>query len=450
MIGIVEIRVMIKIRRIFLILIGLLLAVSIATSVQAANPKIDVITIKGTINPVLIDYVERGIEQAEDSDAEALVIQMDTPGGLDTAMRDIVQLIVNSRVPVVVYVSPSGARAASAGVFITIAAHVAVMAPNTAIGAAHPVAIGEEGEAAMSEAMEEKVVNDAAAYIRSIAEAHGRNIEWAERAVRESVSATEREALELNVIDMVAPDLDTLVAQLDGWQVTMLDNRQITLQTQGATINDVPMKTIEGFLYAIADPNIAYILLSLAMLGIMAEIFNPGLIFPGVVGGISLLLAFYSLGVLPVNYAGVLFIVLAFGLFVAEVLTTTFGLFTAGGITALVIGSLILFQGAAPIFRVDPWLIATVTIVVAAAFAFVINRAISAHRKQAKTGREELIGKTATVKVALNPEGTVFFKGERWTAISEEGSVAPGEEVIIKKLDGLMLYVTKKQEGGNK
>jgi membrane-bound serine protease (ClpP class) len=450
MIGIAEIRVMMKIRRIFLILIGLLLAASIATSVQAVNPKIDVITIKGTINPVLIDYVERGIEQAEDSGAEALVIQMDTPGGLDTAMRDIVQLIVNSRVPVVVYVSPSGARAASAGVFITIAAHVAVMAPNTAIGAAHPVAIGEEGEAAMSEAMEEKVVNDAAAYIRSIAEAHGRNIEWAERAVRESVSATEREALELNVIDMVAPDLDTLVAQLDGWQVTMLDNRQITLQTQGATINDVPMKTIEGFLYAIADPNIAYILLSLAMLGIMAEIFNPGLIFPGVVGGISLLLAFYSLGVLPVNYAGVLFIVLAFGLFVAEVLTTTFGLFTAGGITALVIGSLILFQGAAPIFRVDPWLIATVTIVVAAAFAFVINRAISAHRKQAKTGREELIGKTATVKVALNPEGTVFFKGERWSAISEEGSVSPGEEVIIKRLDGLMLYVTKKQEGGNK
>jgi membrane-bound serine protease (ClpP class) len=436
---------MMKIRRILLILIGLLLVASIATSVQAASPKVDVITIKGTINPVLIDYVERGIEQAEDSGAEALVIQMDTPGGLDTAMRDIVQLIVNSRVPVVVYVSPSGARAASAGVFITIAAHVAVMAPNTAIGAAHPVALSSEGEAQMSSAMEEKVINDAAAYIRSLAEAHGRNIEWAEKAVRESVSATEREALELNVIDMVAPDLDTLIAQLDGRQVTMLDNRQITLQTQGATINDIPMKTIEDFLYAIADPNIAYILLSLAMLGIMVEIFNPGLIFPGVVGGISLLLAFYSLGVLPVNYAGVLFIVLAFGLFVAEVLTTTFGLFTAGGIVSLVIGSLILFQGAAPVFRVDPWLIATVTIVIAAAFAFVINRAISAHRKQAKTGREELIGKTATVKVALNPEGTVFFKGERWSAISEEGSVSPGEEVIIKKIDGLTLYVSKKQ-----
>lgn len=436
---------MLIIRRILLILIGLLLAASIATSVQAQSPKIDVITIKGTINPVLTDYVKRGIEQAEDTNAEALIIQLDTPGGLDTAMRDIVQLMVNSRVPVVVYVAPSGARAASAGVFITIAAHVAVMAPNTAIGAAHPVALSSEGEAQMSSAMEEKVINDAAAYIRSLAEAHGRNIEWAEKAVRESVSATEREALELNVIDMVAPDLDTLIAQLDGRQVTMLGGGQITLQTRGTTINHIPMKAIEGFLYTIADPNIAYILMSLAMLGIMAEIFNPGLIFPGIVGGISLLLAFYSLGVLPVNYAGILLIVLAFGLFIAEVLTTTFGLFTAGGVTALVMGSLILFQGASPVFRIDPWLIATVTIVIAGAFIFIIQRAISAHRRQAKTGREELIGKTAVVKVALNPEGTVFLKGERWTAITDGERVEPGQEVIIKKMDGLTLYVTKKQ-----
>jgi membrane-bound serine protease (ClpP class) len=445
MIRITAVWIMTKIRRILLVLIGLLLVASIATSVQAASPRIDVLTIKGTINPVLTDYIKRGIEQAEDTGAEAIIIQMDTPGGLDTAMRDIVQLIVNSRVPVVVYVAPSGARAASAGVFITIAAHVAVMAPNTAIGAAHPVALSSEGEASMSEAMEEKVVNDAAAYIRSIAEAHGRNMEWAEKAVRESVSATEREALELNVIDMISPDLNTLIMQLDGRQVTMLNEQQITLQTQDAVINPVPMKAIRSFLYTIADPNIAYILLSLAMLGIMVEIFNPGLIFPGVVGGISLLLAFYSLGMLPVNYAGVLFIVLAFGLFVGEVLTTTFGLFTAGGIVSLVIGSIILFQGASPAFRIDPWLIATVTIIIAGAFAFIIHRAIVAHRRQAKTGREELIGKIATVKVALNPEGTIFYKGERWSAISEEGTVAVGEEVIIKKVDGLMLYVTKKQ-----
>jgi len=357
-------------------------------------------------------------------------------------MRDIVQAIVNSRVPVVVFVSPSGARAASAGVFITMAGHVAVMAPNTAMGAAHPVSGSGED---IPETMEAKVVNDAAAYIRSIAEGHGRNMVWAERAVRESVSATEKEALELNVIDMVAPNLETLITQLDGREVTMLDGNTVTLQTQGAIINRIDMKTIEKFLYAIADPNIAYLLLSLAMLGIMVEIFNPGLIFPGIVGGISLLLAFYSLGVLPVNYAGVLLIVLAFALFVGEVLTTTFGLFTMGGVTALVIGSLILFQGADPVFRVDPWLIATVTIIISASFAFIIQRALFAHRRQARTGREELIGKTVMVKVALDPEGTVFYKGERWTAILDNGRVEPGEEVTIVKTDGLTLYVTRKQ-----
>jgi len=435
---------MVKIRRIILLLSILLLAISLATSAQAQTPRIDVITIKGTINPVLVDYVERGIKQAEDDGAQALIIRIDTPGGLDSAMRDIVQLIVNSRVPVVVYISPAGARAASAGVFITIAAHVAVMAPNTAIGAAHPVSIGQEGEQAMSATMEEKVVNDAAALIRSLAEAHGRNMEWAEKAVRESVSATEQEALELNVIDMIAPDLDTLVAQLDGRQVTLLYNQQVTLQTRGAVINDVPMRTIEKFLYAITDPNIAYLLLSVATLGIMAEIFNPGLIFPGIVGGISLLMAFYSLGVLPVNYAGILLILLAIGLFIGEVLSTSFGIFTAGGVVSLVAGSLILFKGASPVFQIDPWLIATVTIIITGALTFIVHRAVVAHRKQAKTGREDLIGKTATVKVALNPEGTVFFKGEHWTAISESGEVKRGEEVVIKRIDGLTLYVTKK------
>jgi len=434
---------MLKLIRI-LFLLGLIITTSIAIEAEAASSRIDVLYAEGVINPVLADYIERGIEQAEENNAIVCIIQMDTPGGLDTSMRDIVKDIVNARVPVVVYVSPAGARAASAGVFITMAAHVAVMAPNTAIGAAHPVSIGTEGEEGMSETMEEKVVNDAAAYIRSIAEAHGRNMEWAEEAVRESVSATEQEALELNVIDMVAPDLDSLVSQLDGRQVTMLGGNIVTLHTQGATINHIKMNTMEDFLYAISDPNIAYILLSLATLGIMAEIFNPGLIFPGVVGGICGLLAFYSLGMLPVNYAGVLLVVLAFGLFIAEVFTPTFGLFTAGGITSLVIGSLILFKGG-PLFQINPWLITTVVIIIAALFAFVISRIIRAHRHQASTGREELIGKTAVVKVALEPEGTVFFKGERWAAISDRGRVELGEAVIITKVDGLKLYVTKKE-----
>jgi len=430
-----------------LLLVGILITAFIAVGAQAATSTIDVLHVKGTITPVLVDYIKRGIDHAEDNNAIACIIQMDTPGGLDTSMRDIIKDIVNAQVPVVVYVSPSGARAASAGVFITMAAHVAVMAPNTAIGAASPVAMGAEGEAAMSETMKEKIVNDAAAYIRSIAGAHGRNMEWAERAVREAVSATEQEALELNVIDMVAPDLESLISQLDGRQVTMLDGSVVTLHTQGATVNPVKMSWVEGFLYAISDPNIAYLLLSLAMLGIMVEITNPGLIFPGIVGGICLLMAFYSLGVLPVNYAGVLLIVLAFGLFIAEVFTTTFGLFTAGGITSLVIGSLILFKGG-PLFQIDPWLIGGVVIFIAALFAFVVSRVIRAHRRQARTGREELIGKTAVVKVGLAPEGTVFFKGERWTAVSGKGRVEPGEEVIITRVDGLTLYVTKKNKGG--
>jgi membrane-bound serine protease (ClpP class) len=435
---------MLKKLRIILLFVILLLAIFMASGVQAQSPSIHVLTIKGTINPVLVDYVERGIKEAEDSGARAVVIQLDTPGGLDTAMRDIVKLIVNAYVPIVVYVSPSGSRAASAGVFITMAAHVAAMAPNTAIGAAHPVSISEQGEQAMSDTMEEKVVNDAAAYIRSIAEAHGRNMDWAEKAVRESVSATEQEALELNVIDIVATDLQDLIAKLEGRQVTLINGQVVTLHTADAVIVDAPMTTIENFLYTIADPNIAYLLLSIASLGIMAEIFNPGLIFPGIVGGISLLLAFYSLGVLPVNYAGILLIVLAIGLFIGELLSSTFGIFTIGGIVSLVAGSLMLFKGASPVFQINPWLIAIVCTVITAGLTFIIQRTIHVYRKQAYTGREELIGKTAVVKAILNPEGTVFFKGERWTAISESGEIPVGKEVVIKRIDGLVLYVVKK------
>ena len=436
---------MLRILRI-LLLMGMLIVALIAITAQAASSSVVVLRVKGTVNPVLVDYIERGIEQAEEDNAVACIIQLDTPGGLDTSMRDIVQEIVSAEVPVVVYVSPSGARAASAGVFITMAAHVAAMAPNTAIGAASPVPIGPEGEQEISETMKEKILNDAAAYIRSLAEAQGRNMEWAEKAVREAVSATEQEALELNVIDMVVPNLDALISQLDGREVTLLDGSVVTLNTQDATISYVDMNITENFLFAIADPNIAYILLSLAILGITAEIFNPGLIFPGVIGAICGLLAFYALGMLPVNIAGVLLIILAFGLFVAEALTTTFGLFTAGGITALVIGSLILFKGGGPAIKVDPGLIATVTIIITAFLAFVVQRVVRAHRRQATTGREELVGKTAIVKVALDPEGMVLFKGERWTAISETGRIEPGEEVIITGVDGLTLRAIKKEQ----
>jgi len=431
-----------KILRIILLL-GIMIIAGTAIGAQAASPTITLLNIDGAINPVLADYIERGIEDAEDSNATVCIIQMDTPGGLDTAMRDIVQAIVNARIPVVVYVSPSGARAASAGVFITMAAHVAVMAPNTAIGAASPVSLGGDGEQQMSETMKEKVLNDAAAYIRSIAEAHGRNMDWAEKAVREAVSATEQEALELNVIDMVVPDLDSLISQLDGREVTLLDGRVVTINTQGATTQDINMSAIEGFLYAIADPNIAILLLSLASLGIMIEILNPGLIFPGVVGAISGLLAFYSLGQLPVNIAGILLIVLAFGLFIAEIFTTSFGLLTGGGVIALVLGAFILFPQGSP-FSVNPWFISILALVIALFFVFVLNRIMRAHRRQPYTGREEFIGKTAVVKTTLNPEGTVLFKGERWTAILDEGRIKPGEQVVITKYEDLKFYVRRK------
>ena len=430
-------------------LMVMLTVVLVATVAQADAGTIDVLFVKGTITPVLADYIKRGIEHAEDNYAEVCIIQMDTPGGLDTAMRDIIKDIVNSRVPVVVYVSPSGARAASAGVFITVAAHVAAMAPNTAIGAASPVSVGPEGEQAISETMQEKILNDAAAYIRSIAEEHGRNVEWAEQAVREAVSATEREALELNVIDIVAHDLEALVAQLDGREVTMLGGAVVTLDTQGATINPVEMNWIEEFLFAITEPNIAFVLMSLGTLGIMAEIYSPGLIFPGVAGGICLIMAFYSLGNLPVNIAGVLLIALAFALFIAEIFTPTFGLLTAGGITSLIIGALILFKGG-PLFQVNPWLVGGIAVSLGAVLAFIISRVVVTHRTQAYTGWEELIGKTALVKAALDPEGMVLYKGERWTARSEGEKIKPGEEVTINKVESLKLYVSKKQQEDEK
>jgi len=433
-----------RVLRLMLLAVLLLLAVTAVQAQTPAVPRVHVLTIKGTINPVLVDYVGRGIADAEKDGAQLVAIQMDTPGGLDTAMRDIIQKIVNAKVPVAVYVAPSGARAASAGVYITLSAHVAAMSPNTAIGAATPVQMGAEGAQQTPEEMKRKIINDAVAYIRSLAESHGRNADWAERAVREGVSITEQEALKLKVIDMVSPDLNTFLTQLDGKQVKMLDGTTRTLQTRNATIINVGMRAIENFLYTIADPNIAFILMSIAALGITVEIFNPGLIFPGVVGAICGVLAFYALGQLPVNIAGILLIVLAIIFFVAEALTATFGILLTGGIISLIIGGLILFQGGSPVFRVDPWLIALVVVIFAGFFAFVIGRVVRAHRKQATTGREELAGKTAVARTPLDPDGLVFFKGERWEAVSEKDKIEAGEEVVIIKVDGLKLYVTKK------
>jgi len=420
--------------------ISLLAGALASPNVSATNQSIEVLHVEGAIVPVIADYIDRGIEQAEIKGSTAVIIQLSTPGGLMNTTQRIVERILNAKVPVVVYVSPAGGWAGSAGTFITLASHVAAMAPGSRIGAATPVTMGEE----LSEEMKKKVTEDAAAWIRSISEMRGRNPNDAELAVREGKSYTVTEALENNLIDLQADSLESLISQLNGMKVTLVSGEEIVLDTESYALDITEMTLAERFLHAISDPNIAYVLLTLGSIGIIAEIYNPGALFPGIIGGISLLLAFYSLGVLDAFWGGILLILLAFGLFVGEVLTTTFGLFTAGGIAALILGSLILFPGEAPMFQVNPWLIATVVIIVTTLFAFVINRVVGAHRRQAKTGREELVGKTAIVKQALEPEGTVFFKGERWTAISEKGRVKPGEEVIITKVDGLILHVTKK------
>ena len=431
-------------KKIWLWCIGLgFLLLSVSAQVSAEAPRVDVLNINGAITPVLAGYISRGIGVAEEDGAMACIIEMDTPGGLDTSMRSIVRCILEADIPVVVYVPPGG-RAASAGAFIMLAAHVAAMAPATEIGAAHPVAIGEDG---MDETMAKKVVNDAVAYIRSIAEAKGRNADWAEAAVRESRSSPSSEALELGVIDLMADSLDDLLAQLDGREVTLLSGETVTLKTQYAAVNNIGMRAIERFLFAITDPNIAYILLSVGMLGIMLELFNPGTVFPGVLGAVSLLLAFYGLGMLPVNYVGLILVVIAFGLFVAELFTSTSGLLALGGVASLTIGSLILMSD--PLFRIHPGLIAGVVIGVTAFFVFVIASILRTHRARQQTGRDAMVDKIAVAKTPLDPRGTVFVHGEMWQALVDEGRVEPGEEVLITEVDGLTLKVRKKKsEGG--
>jgi membrane-bound serine protease (ClpP class) len=423
------------------IIVGALL-LPITTS--AANQSIHILHVEGTIVPVIADYIERGIEQAEEENAMACIIELDTPGGLLDATEEIVQKIMNADVPVIVYVNPKGAWAASAGTFITLSAHIAAMTPGTTIGAAHPVAAG--GEEIPEEQME-KIVEFSAKWMKTIAQERGRNMEEAELAVTESKSFTDVDALEANLIDIRADTLDELIALINGRQVTLASGLEVTIDTSSYATTRNDMSLVEGFLHAISDPNIAYILLSVGSIGIIAEIYSPGTFFPGIIGAISLLLAFYSLGVLDANLGGILLILLAFGLFIGEVLTTTFGIFTAGGITALVLGSLILFPESGAL-QVSPWLVGIMAAVVAAVFAFVITRIVGAHRRQAYTGREELVGKTAVAKSSLEPEGIVLFKGERWTATAEKGKVKPGEEVTITKVDGLKLYVTKKRTRG--
>jgi membrane-bound serine protease (ClpP class) len=408
----------------------------------ASSTTVEVLTVDGTIVPVIADYIDRGISQAEENGATACIIELNTPGGLLDSTEKIVQKIMNADVPIVVYVSPKGAWAASAGTFITLSGHIAAMTPGTTIGAAHPVSAGGEE---IPEDQMQKIVEFSAKWMRTIAEERGRNMEEAELAVTQSKSFTDVDALGYNLIDLRADNLESLIAHIDGWEVTLASGEEVIIDTADYVQTRNEMNAIEKFLQTISDPNIAYILFTLATIGLITEISNPGMVFPGVAGGISLLLAFYSLGVLDAYWGGIALLLLAVGLFIAEYFTTSFGLFTAGGIASLVIGSLILFSYS-PGIAVDKRLIAGVAVGFTAFAIFVIGAIVRGQRRRKATGAEGMIGEKAIAKTPLDPMGTVLAQGELWTAASEGGKVAPGEEVIITKVEALKLWVTKKSK----
>ncbi len=421
-----------------IIFLAIMSNILVHTKVDAATQNIQTVEIKGAIVPVTADYVNRAIDIAEDNNS-VVIILMDTPGGLGTAMEEISQRIIQSEVPVIVYVVPGG-WAASAGTFITMAAHVAAMAPSSSIGAATP--ISTEGED-LPETVKQKAINFYEAYMAALAEDRDHNVEWAKQAVREAASATGTAALALNVIDILADDYQDLLNQLNGFTVNLAGGRQVTLDTNGSTTTAIPMNIVERFLLAISDSNVAYILLGLAMLGIYMELSNPGTIFPGVIGGILLLLAFYSLSMLSAQWSGILLIILACILFILEAFVTSGGLLTAGGVASLVMGSLVLFSGHPEVFQINPWLISGVAAGVSIFFIFVVTAIIRAHRRKPATGAEGLLNELAIAKTALNPVGTVFLHGENWNAISDSGKIEEGEEVTVTRVDGLKLIVKK-------
>jgi membrane-bound serine protease (ClpP class) len=397
-----------------------------------------VITVNGVINPVSSEFIGKTIKRANEKKVEALVIELDTPGGLDTSMRNIVKDVIGSEVPIVVYVSPSGSRAASAGVFITLAAHIAAMAPGTNIGAAHPVGIGEK----MDKTMAEKATNDAAAYIKSLAERNGRNAKWAEDAVRKSISATEAEALKEGVIDIVSKDLNSLLADINGKKVKTVMGEKVLSTTNSMVVRE-EMGFRNRILDLISDPNIAYILMLLGFYGLFFELTNPGAIFPGVLGGISLILAFYAFQTLPVNYAGLLLIILAIILFILEVKIISHGVLTIGGIISMVIGSLMLFESPAPFMKLSLAIVLPAVLITALFFSFTLGLAYKAYKRKPVTGSEGLKGAQGVAYTEITKDGgMVLLHGERWSAYSDD-PIAKGEKVIVEAVSDLKVKVKK-------
>jgi membrane-bound serine protease (ClpP class) len=419
-----------------LLVAGLCIALHSVKPAFSADPFVVVATYDGVINPVAAEYLHDALASAEAGGAQALVIALNTPGGLDTSMRLIIKDLTGATVPVVVYVSPSSGRAASAGVFITMAAHVAAMAPGTNIGAAHPVNMGG-GE--MDKTMQEKIENDSVAYIKSLAQQRGRNASWAEDAVRKSVSITEREAVKLNVVDLVAEDLPALLKQLNGRRVH-LPSGPTVLKTDGASLREFPMGLRLEWLKAISDPNIAYLLMTIGTIGIIAELYSPGAILPGIVGAISLILAFYAFQSLPVNYAGMLLFLLGIVFFVLEASVTSYGLLAIGGVVAMLIGSLMLIKSDAEFFQIS-WAVILPVVTLASAFTLlVIGTGVNALRRPPVTGREEMVGLVGIARTALAPEGQLAVRGELWEAVSEQ-PVSAGDQVEVTAVDGLRLHV---------
>jgi len=427
--------------RLTLAVVAMLIAVSSRLQAEAET-HVQVLTVRGVINPLTAGYLRRALQRAEAEGAVAVVLQLDTPGGLEGAMREMTQLMLNSPVPVVVYVAPAGARATSAGLFITLAAHVAAMAPGTNIGAAHPLALGGEVEPAMVE----KMVSDAAATARALAQQRGRDPEWVEKAVRESLSMTASEALARGVVDLIAPNLTTLLADIDGRRVETTQGA-VTLRTRAAGVVAVPMNAIEQLLHVITDPNLAYLLLVLGMWAVIIEFREPGVLVPGISGVIMLILAFAALGSLPLNWAGVAFLVLAAVLLMAELYEPGLSVLGVGSLVAFVLGSLLLFRPfvppspVMPAVQVNSWLV-TATAGGMAALAFLaLGAGLRAQRMPVLSSSGRLVGQRGWATTDVAPTGTVQVAGELWTATCEEGPIAAGEAVEVISVERVRLKV---------
>jgi membrane-bound serine protease (ClpP class) len=425
-----------------LLLIALAGGLLPAQEKKSSEPRVHFISIDGTINPAVDDFIREGIARARLEGAKALIIQLDTPGGLLESTRSIVKEMLGSPVPVIVYVAPSGSGAASAGTFITMAAHIAAMAPGTNIGAAHPVAgSGEEVKGVMGE----KIENFTASFGETIAQKRGRNTDWAIQAVRKSVSITEKEALKKNVIDIVAANLDDLLRQADGKKVDV-DGRDVVLTVKNARIDRFEMSLKQKILDKLSHPNIAYLLMMAGILGLYMEFSHPGVIFPGVAGAIALLLAFISLQILPINYGGLVLIILGLSLLIAEAFVPSFGVLGVGGGISLVLGSLLLFDTESSDLTLDRSIVFAAAGTLSAYMLIIGYLVLRTQKKMATVGLEGMVGEIGEVRVALNPSGKIFVHGEYWSAEAED-QVAVGEKVRVVGFDGMCLKVNRLSQG---